>query len=529
MRRQALIAVLFCLALAPGAAGDPGTEFWAVLATDWPTLPGPNSFCCDLTVVVGNPSTTIADVRVATEVGEIDSAQVPPGESALLELGQAREVRGSALTRRAYRITSDVPVHAYQVVAFDMSKATPAASVLMDRSGFGSEYMALSLTADIVPDRPSVVTVVSPGSVRVEIIPADDIQAGDGVPAMSAGVPVFFDLEPFDVLHLASVASGDLTGTIVRADGPVEVFSGCETCVIDDSAADIVQELMLPLPLWGTTAVAVTSTPLTEDINKWRILAAEDGTRVTTEPRQPGTPATIDAGRWIEFNGNDDFLVTADRPVLVGRYNTEGLGMFFTTDPSLTLMLPPDRFATGAVFALPTGNPRGEVNWVDLVAPPGASITVDGTPLAPSELAPIGTTGWNKAQIQLGDATLTHSVISDVPIGIYVGAYSGSGAMTFPGAIGLPPPPECDLRTASLADLTPPLDKAGDLFGDATSCSPDRLPADLLIPAFSTAPPSDVDPVAGSALSVYEVACPCAGTLYLTRSGAQVRAEWAAR
>ena len=87
-------------------------------------------------------------------------------------------------------------------------------------------------------------------------------------------------------------------------------------------------------------------------------------------------------------------------------------------------------------------------------------------------------------------------------------------------------PPTCDLRSASVPSLTPPIDKPGALFSDTASCSPERLPSSTLVPAFSTAPPGDVGPVAGDPLTVYRVACPCTGTLFLTRNGGQVHAEW---
>lgn len=84
----------------------------------------------------------------------------------------------------------------------------------------------------------------------------------------------------------------------------------------------------------------------------------------------------------------------------------------------------------------------------------------------------------------------------------------------------------CDLLTAS-APLTPPPDKAGVLFADTTTCAPKQVPPTVLRALFTATPTQDVDILDTSpSLTVYEVECPCVGTLVMRKNGLNVEARW---
>src|SRR5207247_1832388 len=158
-------------------------------------------------------------------------------------------------SRVSYRISSDLPIHAYQHVGFSAADGSSSAAVLLDRMVLGTDYLALAVPGGGVMSRPSVVTIVAPSKTRVPVIPSARVQAGPGVPALPPGVPFSVDLLPYDVLQLGSDPAGgdDLTGTTISADAPVEVFVGCSECTLHGSSADLVQEFMFPMPWWGTS------------------------------------------------------------------------------------------------------------------------------------------------------------------------------------------------------------------------------------------------------------------------------------
>ena len=93
---------------------------------------------------------------------------------------------------------------------------------------------------------------------------------------------------------------------------------------------------------------------------------------------------------------------------------------------------------------------------------------------------------------------------------------------------GCAAPVGCDLRKDSVSAFTPPIDKPGALFPDALSCPPKRVPSTIEVEGFTATPDIDLsDSVStGEPLIVYEVLCPCTGTLLCTKNGPQVHAHW---
>jgi hypothetical protein len=194
---------------------------------------------------------------------------------------------------------------------------------------------------------------------------------------------------------------------------------------------------MPPIAWWGTTAVAAASNPLTNDINVWRILASENATAVSSDPPMPGTPAVIDRGKFIQFESAADFAVTASSPILLGRYNSGGGGGPRSPAPALAVMIPPERFFSRAVFALPTQSWRFE--FVDIVASPGTAVAVDGQIVPAASFKPVGASGYAHAQVQLVSTSAAHSVVADRPIAAYATHAENSNAASFPLDMEAPP------------------------------------------------------------------------------------------
>ena len=436
MRRHVVVLAWLLLQTGAAALAAPGREFWAVLSADVVVAH-------EWRVLLSNPDgASTASVTVETETGIVTSVAVAPGSTQEVDLGIGRSLAGTALVRSAYRITSDVDIHASQHLHWRPGGGS--GSLLLDRRTLGREYVVLAVPGTAgAPERASVVTAVAPGPTQVTVVPASDTLPGAGVPALTSGDAYVVDLEAFDGLQLTAVDGGDLTGTTVSSSGPVEVFAGCLRCHIDGSAADMVQEIMLPVSWWGTSVVAAASNPLTTDVNKWRILAAEDGTNVSTDPAMPGTPVVLGRGEFVEFASAADFSVSADKRVLVGRLNRLGSGGPGASDPALCLMLPEERFIRQASFALPAGDLM--FNLLDIVARPGTTVTVDGAVVPAASFLPVGTSGFSHAQVQLSNTTFTHRIEADRPIAAYAANAQNATASTFPADVTPPDlAPSCD-------------------------------------------------------------------------------------
>jgi len=81
--------------------------------------------------------------------------------------------------------------------------------------------------------------------------------------------------------------------------------------------------------------------------------------------------------------------------------------------------------------------------------------------------------------------------------------------------------PPCDLLSES---DNAPIDKMS-LFSDTVSCA-DPVPATVIVPSFSWSSPQMVGPLGGDTLTVYQVDCGCAGTLFMSKFAGSVLADF---
>src|SRR5690606_4253665 len=214
--------------------------------------------------------------------------------------------------------------------------------------------------------------------VDVEIVPAAPTAASeDGlVPALEPGESFVVTLQPRDVLQVASrpiegfesfeTCPGtvrrdtlweweaiycdpgralDLTGSEIRASGPVAVFSGhdCTFVPFDRWACDHLEEALFPLESWGKRAFAARPFVISSEPYRLRIVSGADGNLVSfTPPVHP--EVELDAGDFVEIQTEEDVLVTGTDALLgvqflVGQGFSGGRG-----DPSMALIPPIEQY-----------------------------------------------------------------------------------------------------------------------------------------------------------------------------------------
>ena len=160
----------------------------------------------------------------------------------------------------------------------------------------------------------------------------------------------------------------------------------------------------------------------------WRVLAQEDNTTVTL-PADFDASVTVDgkavelnsgkfvlnAAQFASFNTRMNFEIHADKPISVGQflpsqnYNGRTIG-----DPSFILTVPYEQYRSDYAFLVP---PSYDENFVTIIAPADANLTLDGKVLDISGYAPIGETGFVVGYPSLKDGT--HRMIGDKPFGLY--------------------------------------------------------------------------------------------------------------
>ena len=102
----------------------------------------------------------------------------------------------------------------------------------------------------------------------------------------------------------------------------------------------------------------------------------------------------------------------------------------------MALAVPIEQFRTQYLFLAPTNY---ETNYVDVTAPVGANIVLDGTPV--TSWTAIGTTGWQLARVVPLNAGPNndgeHSITGDQGLGITVYGYGSDTSYWYPGGLDL--------------------------------------------------------------------------------------------
>ncbi len=419
-----------------------GCEYWAVDLDNADINPSLNASAQQFAVVVSNPQVDVAaNVVVEQDDGDpgtpaavriVAKARVTPQNLEVFLLGP-REVDGpsadptapiegrtnSALTRRAFRVTSDVPIIAYQFNPLDNANVfSNDASLLkpVEAVGDSVRYVVVgwpqTIANDDSPDHNfgldlrSFVTIVGTrATTAVTIKTTAKIVAGLGVGSAGIGESMTFTLQPFEVLNLESGAfQADFTGSIIEASGPVIVFSGSEaadaphwnTIAERSCCADHLEEQLDPSRTAGRRFLVGHSPNRADAVNASgakavgaydepeyaRIVAVAEGTvHVRTSLPKPDDAFTITGpGGFREIIYHQDFSIETDGAVHVGEVQAsqEAAGIprgYPGGDPSLLIVPPIEQWRADYVFLTPD---KYAFDYFTVLAPLDSEILLDG-------------------------------------------------------------------------------------------------------------------------------------------------------
>jgi hypothetical protein len=430
-----------------------GCEYWPV-DLDNAVLPEGNAALQQYAVIVSNPQPDLAaHVTIEQEDAEpgepprvrvVTSATVGVRRLEVFKLGP-REVDGStpdepnggtgtALTRGAYRLRSDVPVVVYQfnplenvnVFSNDATVLLPTAAL----NGSGRAYVVAGWPQTIArTDEPetnwglnlraflTLVGTTPDTKVRLRtnarIIPGGPFP--DGVPR---GGVVEATLQPFDVLNLETGDfNADFTGSIVDSTAPVVLYVGSEasdapyysSLAERSCCADHLETQVTPLRAVGKSyavgrmpnrskaiAAAGGATGAFAETEMYRVVATSPGTTTirTTLPAPWDVFTLAGEGLSATIGAQQDFTLVADNPVLVAdvQVSQEAAGISIRNglpggDPSLLLVPPVEQWRNDYLVLTPD---KYAFDFLVITAPFGATVYLDGLPIDGSvcEVAP---------------------------------------------------------------------------------------------------------------------------------------------
>ncbi|MEZ4376130.1 MAG: IgGFc-binding protein [Polyangiaceae bacterium] len=441
-----------CVQLCQDAAehrSNVGCEYWAVDLDNAMIDDTSNAAAQQFAVVVSNPQ---PDLTATVSIEEDDSAPGSPTDAALkvatadipplslrvFRLGP-REVdgspsgefntgTGSALTRAAYRIKSQVPVIAYQfnplenvnVFSNDASLLKPVEAIA-GKSGLSPAYVVLGWPQTIAstedpntnfnPSNPidlrAFITLVGTRqNTQVRVTPTAKVLGAPGIPETQPGEAAEFTLQPFDVLNLETDDfNADFTGSLIESTEPVVVFSGSEasdapffnTLASRRCCADHLEEQLDPIRTAGKRFIAPVAASRTQALvaggasvgiisepDYFRVVAVtEKGARIkTTAPGYENL--TLDSrGSFANITATTHFSVESDEPVMLAEISPSQAAAGVPRglpggDPSFIVIPPIEQFRPNYVFLTPD---KYAFDFLRITIPNGARVLLDGRDL----------------------------------------------------------------------------------------------------------------------------------------------------
>lgn len=302
----------------------------------------------------------------------------------------------------SYHLRSDSPVTVYQFNPLDYTRNglfsfTNDASLLLPTNVWRGKYMTAAWQFGVAPLPPwpglLAITAAKDGT-AVTVTPRAPTAAGGGVPAMAAGAPTTVILNAGDAMQIGNT-SGDLTGSLVESDKPIQVIGGHVCTFIPDGVryCDHLEESMFSFDALGKSYVlAPPAVPSLPDgkARSVRIVAAEANTTLTFEPPQAGVATTLARpGDFAEITRSAAyFTVTSDQKILVSQYMSGQEAGGNTGDPAMALAVPVEQFRRDYLFHAPTNY---ESNYVDVVVKSGVTVMLDNQPIPAGR--PVGADG----------------------------------------------------------------------------------------------------------------------------------------
>ena len=405
-----------------------------------------------------------------------------PGDLHIFELTctsgcpeQSTQIEGSGLAAlSAFRITSDVPVLAYQWNPYGEGLATTDASLLIPSTSLAEEYIGAAWNngPPSTTEKAQLTVVGLEDGTQVFFTPTVATAAGTGVPAMTAGVesaPV--NINRFDAAQIVpAVMDQMLTGTYIRATKPIAVFGGHSCAMVPDPsyyACDHVEEQLLPLVAWGSETVLArheVRAGVTADVDQalWRIIAGAGDMTITFDPPVDGVGASysfVTQGEMLQFMSPIDHFATAilDNPpdpsepeapffavqIMTGRWYVGGTA-YEWGDPMMLLSPPAGQYLDRYVFN--TDNQFDfSYDGIIIVRPTGVAVDLDclGV-IADAEFQQVGSSDWEVARVDIDNPTGVtgcvdgaHRIESEEPFGLSVVGEDFANSYGYLGGVGV--------------------------------------------------------------------------------------------
>ncbi|MDB5215016.1 MAG: Hemagglutinin/hemolysin-related protein [Myxococcaceae bacterium] len=441
----------------------------------------------DFAVVVANAGDKPASITVDRGGAQVATATIAPNNLSKIYLPWVPELKGkdadycgSALGSLpksvrvdggAYHLKSDRPVTVYQFNALEYAPVGgPAkkdwtscpgnqgcpgvsclsysndASLLFPTNALTGTYRITGVASANGNSYFAVTATADGTNVTVQLSKTAKVLAGGGLVDTAAGGTLTFAMNAGDVVEVSapSGADSDLSGSLVKADKPVQVIAGhpCSNMPQGITACDHLEQSVLPAETLGKHYFVEQPTGPYGAVpgHVVRIYGNADGTTLTYPQGAPAkAPKTIDAGVVVDLGVVDkDFEVVGDKAfavvsLMLGAQAVDPAGL--EGDPSMASLVTVEQYRKKYVFLAPDDY---DASFVDAIQPMSAKLVLDGKEVdsAPTQ---IGMSGFGVNRIRLTDMTNhgAHVIESTMPFGLQVLGYGKSTSYQYPAGLDL--------------------------------------------------------------------------------------------
>lgn len=446
-----------CVSGCVAAAKDPsyiGCEYWSADLPQFndPFTAGPNQPHAVIISNVGEYPATITIESFTPAVAAPPSVEVAPGAVQAISF-PINNVDGTSLTSQSFLITTTEPVVAYQFNPFNnVNLFSNDASLLLPISALGNEYYALGWPGSPTGQHGTLTIIAtSEGNTDVTVTFSSDVVAGttSELRGITRGSTRTFTMTRGQVLNFENatritfpLVEADFSGTRIVSTRPVVVFSGHKQAVIGEDGdggsnccADHMEQQLFPVQSWGNRYLGIHSPPRGSEPDYWKLIAARDGTRITTSPAIAGVDGqTINAGQVLSFNTTQSFEVEGSGPILLGQFlvSAQSAGVDRSIgDPAFILAVPAEQFRTDYQLLTPSGYRE---DWITIIRPTGVEVLLDGAPVT-ATFTRVGTNTYEYAYVAVTAGP--HRLTSAQPFGTVMIGYDNAVSYGVPGGLNL--------------------------------------------------------------------------------------------
>ena len=312
--------------LYPGDFSNAGKEFYLCFQRNYkpPRLQKENGVRLSLFITASQD----ANVKINIESLNYNKEyQVKAGEMKEINIDPSCEITSDdEVVRNSIYISSDVPVVVYGLNT--MHQTTDTYTAIPVKS-LGMEYYVMCYSTSVGYTSQYAI-IAAEDNTKIEISP--------GPSSATARQGKKFTLNRGEVFQSCGdieLDEDDLTGTYIKSDKKIAVFSGHQCAYVPKNviACNHLVEQLPPLKYWGNDYVVPPLEGRTGSVI--RILASENNTIVTAGQEK----FTLRAGEFTELNvGKATLKIKADKPVLTAQFSRGFKSGDSTGDPMMMII-----------------------------------------------------------------------------------------------------------------------------------------------------------------------------------------------